>query len=218
MANNAFGLVRKCFHDCTFHVRITSNGAPFKRVKASLSKKLKSKFEVTAGTIVHLDTSDMTSGEGYCDILDVVDDHKELKRLRKDGLIPSEEVCLASQKREKHVSKPKHRMGRVEDDDEVKLRNDCPPPVAKYFSSDEDEVECVQKEEDLNNQGHQNKVDNKDDKGDEEGGRVVKHRDNDKGSLFQVVNHNRSPQVRPKVSPDLKPNTHERKDARLDNL
>lgn len=69
--------------------RLLSRGEPYLPVDATLGNKRLPMPQI--GDIVLADMSDADKMVGTADILEIITDAKEIKRLRKDGSIPSEE-------------------------------------------------------------------------------------------------------------------------------
>ena len=102
----------------------------------TLPKRSKSKFHVAVGQILRVDTEDLKKDGGTADILEEISDPKELRQLRKCGLIPAEDAMpqLSSNKpahalAAASVSTAQRRVGShahdrcVPGDDDVAQRN-----------------------------------------------------------------------------------------------
>ena len=107
-------------------------------IPCTIPKLSKGKFHVAPGQILRVDTQDLEKQGGTADILEIISDTKELRHLRKCGLIPAEDAMpQLNSAKPAHavaaacVSSAQRRVGthahdkRVAQDDDVARRNEA---------------------------------------------------------------------------------------------
>lgn len=113
---------------------------------AELSSHQKIRVAVAVGDILQVDPTDYDRDDkGTAEIIEVVHDAKELKRLRKDGSLPKEEDMPQIATKAHHTTKREkalHEDRKTANDEDVEERNrsfgEQPAPV---FYDDDDEQE-----------------------------------------------------------------------------
>jgi hypothetical protein len=145
--SDAYVVVIQCLPGAQFKCKIISR-AGFPKCIAELSSHQKLKIAVKVADILRVDTTDYDrSDQGTAEILEVIHDAKEIKRLRKDGVIPTEDEMPEIQTKDHHTTKRDkkndHRRpeSKLTAEEEIEQRNhELSQRPAPQFDDDDEAV------------------------------------------------------------------------------
>ncbi|CUE58831.1 Hypothetical protein, putative [Bodo saltans] len=147
-APEVYAVVTQCLPGAQFKCKLISRPG-FPTCICELSSHQKLKIAVRVRDILHVDTTDYDrSDQGTAEILEVIHDAKDLKRLRKDGAIPAEDQMPEIQTKDHYTTKRDKRnddrrpASKLTAEEEIEQRNNelSQPPAPNFGDDDESDA------------------------------------------------------------------------------